>query len=300
MSHCHPFLRTYTVDGPLGRWEHAELRPPELAGVVDFLWHFEGRTSFPRERNFPSGKLELIVHLGERYFDVRGEERVRCPLVCVTGLQTSPLVIEAPDAVARVMGLRLHALGAYVLLGRPLDALSGLTVDLVDVVGPSALELAERCSAAGNATERLRIAADWIAGRVARRLAPDPAIAWIARGIERRQGAVSISALRERTGLSKTRLAAAFRQQVGVTPKLYARIHRFRRVLDELHGGARDLADLAHAAGYYDQPHLNAEFRQLAGLTPSAFLAVMHYPGSPSLPEDGLPQHGHPAASSTG
>jgi AraC-like DNA-binding protein len=30
---------------------------------------------------------------------------------------------------------------------------------------------------------------------------------------------------------------------------------------------------VALAAGYYDQPHMNAEFRQLSGLTPREFLA---------------------------
>jgi hypothetical protein len=57
----------------------------------------------------------------------------------------------------------------------------------------------------------------------------DPAVAWAAGRIEQSGGAVSIAELRRQTGLSKTRLAEAFRDQIGLAPKLYARVVRFRR-----------------------------------------------------------------------
>ena len=37
-------------------------------------------------------------------------------------------------------------------------------------------------------------------------------------------GGISIAALREETGLSKARLASGFRDQVGLSPKVFARI----------------------------------------------------------------------------
>ena len=43
-----------------------------------------------------------------------------------------------------------------------------------------------------------------------------PAVAWAAGRIEQSSGAVSIAELRRQTGLSKTRLAEAFRDQIGL------------------------------------------------------------------------------------
>jgi AraC-like DNA-binding protein len=272
-------------DSALGRWTHCELRPPALAAWVDFLWHFEGHVGCARERNFPSGRVELILHLGPRYWNLERGARVLCPQSCVTGLQTGPLVIEAPGGEVRVMGLRLAPLGAFAVLGLPLAELAGLTVDLEALVGREAVELTERCALAPDGTASLELAAAWLARRLAAAPARDPAIAWVARAIERARGAIGIGALRDRAGLSATRLAEGFRAEVGVTPKLYARLHRFRHALDRLHQGEANLAELALATGHYDQPHFNAEFRAFAELTPTEFLAARHYPGSPSLPE---------------
>jgi transcriptional regulator GlxA family with amidase domain len=96
---------------------------------------------------------------------------------------------------------------------------------------------------------------------------------------------VSISELRERAGFSKTRLANAFRAQIGATPKQYARILRFRRALAMVNAAEGSLAGVALAAGYYDQPHMNAEFRELSGFSPREFLAAIRYPESVSVAE---------------
>ena len=225
-------LTTQQIDSPLGRWSMTEWRPPCLAGLVDFLWHFEGTTKYLRERVFPSGILEIIIHLDERYRLVEGTGAGEiCPTACIAGLHTSSFVVEAPARSCRVLGVRLHPVGAYAVLGDGMAEMRGLTVDLQDVAGQAAAELAERCHAAATAEERLRIAGTWVAERAARSRSVDPSIAWIAAEIERRGGAVSIAELREQAGQSKTRLATVFREQIGVPPKVYARIHRFRRVL---------------------------------------------------------------------
>jgi AraC-like DNA-binding protein len=48
-------------------------------------------------------------------------------------------------------------------------------------------------------------------------------------------------------------------------------------------GGA--IADAALSAGFYDQPHMNADFREFAGMTPAQFVAASRYPNTASLAE---------------
>ena len=81
-------------------------------------------------------------------------------------------------------------------------------------------------------------------------------------------------ALAEELGWSHRRLIARFREQVGLPPKIMGRILRFDRVTQLLLDveGPR-LAEVAYECGYYDQAHLNRDFRDFAGTTPGDYLA---------------------------
>jgi AraC-like DNA-binding protein len=84
----------------------------------------------------------------------------------------------------------------------------------------------------------------------------------------------SVLDVTKEVGLSRRRLAQLFREQVGLTPKLFCRLHRFQGVLRQIALGAPvDWADLALAGGYCDQAHVGHEFREFSGMSPSAYLA---------------------------
>ena len=93
--------------------------------------------------------------------------------------------------------------------------------------------------------------------------------------------------LAETTGLSDRQVRNVFDRWIGVSPKSYARIARFRRVLTAsgaveladpaLNGAALpppDWASLAIATGYSDQSHLHHDFVAFAGMTPGAYASA--------------------------
>jgi transcriptional regulator GlxA family with amidase domain len=85
---------------------------------------------------------------------------------------------------------------------------------------------------------------------------------------------VPVGALAQELGCSRRHLVAGFRQHVGLPPKRLARVLRFQRVVSLLdRSGGDGLGDIAAACGYYDQPHLNRDFRQFAGASPGEWLA---------------------------
>lgn len=75
-----------------------------------------------------------------------------------------------------------------------------------------------------------------------------------------------------------------FKQQVGISPKLYARINRFQSTLDSLRKTNFDkLTDIAYQNDYFDQSHFIREFREFTGTSPKHFILqaneqVANYP----------------------
>jgi AraC-like DNA-binding protein len=59
---------------------------------------------------------------------------------------------------------------------------------------------------------------------------------------------------------------------VGLTPKRFARVRRLQRILDAAARNVNvDWAEAAVEHGYYDQAHLINDFRELTGITPTAY-----------------------------
>ncbi|MCE3607206.1 AraC family transcriptional regulator [Massilia sp. P8910] len=96
--------------------------------------------------------------------------------------------------------------------------------------------------------------------------------------IEQSGGTIRIDTLAALLGVSRQHLSSQFRTRVGLGAKQFARVCRFRhasaRIRAAVHPSQLDWASLALDLGYYDQPHLIHEFRQLAGSTPESFAAL--------------------------
>jgi len=238
---------THQGEGIFGHWTLTESRPRHLFSIVESIWHFDGTLPNAWERHLPNGCVELVVQFDDGFHFVKEGIRERCPTGCLAGIQTGSTSIEAPTHRSRVLGVRLLPAGAYAVLGRPLHESTGRLVDLDDLVGRAAHELVQRCVDLPDGESRVRCAARWISMRIARSCGLDPRVLWSAALIEQSNGAVAIARIQDQTGLSKKRLIQGFREQIGVTPKLYARIIRFRRALAMLHEGGRSPAEIAVA-----------------------------------------------------
>jgi AraC-like DNA-binding protein len=81
----------------------------------------------------------------------------------------------------------------------------------------------------------------------------------------------SVRAAADRAGVSERQLERLFEIELGMRPKLFARILRLRRAIMLVCKGAT-LADAATTAGYADQSHFNRNTRSLTGRAPSAIL----------------------------
>jgi AraC-like DNA-binding protein len=91
-----------------------------------------------------------------------------------------------------------------------------------------------------------------------------------------RHGEVRIGDLAEKAGLSVRQFERRFNHQVGMRPKLYARIARFEAALEsKARSRAKSWTEVAHELGYHDQMHLVHDFEQFSGETPTNVLTEL-------------------------
>lgn len=177
--------------------------------------------------------------------------------------------------------LRLRAGLAARLLGVPARELTDRVVPVAELDSAAARELALRIARPGSpATPAERLSA------LARALPARPGDRWseIVAEAAARLPAERVGAVARRLHVSERHLRNLFTERVGLAPATYVRVARIRNALA---GMGRDLPALAAEAGYYDQSHMNADFRRLMGTTPHAF-ANRRWPraeGCPSMRE---------------
>jgi transcriptional regulator GlxA family with amidase domain len=94
------------------------------------------------------------------------------------------------------------------------------------------------------------------------------------RELDRSNGSHSISTLARTLGLTERTLERRFQCHIGVTPKKYARIVRLRNAIFQRKNFS-NWADVAFAAGYYDQSHMIHDFQELYGMPPESIYPQM-------------------------
>lgn len=254
------------------------LPKPLLGAHVHSYTGYREDTRLPlRRREVPSGVVTLIISFGEPLRLVAMPDRRAGGATFtsfVAGLHTGPAITEH---AGRQHGIevRLAPLGAHALLQVSMYELSNTVTDLSDLLGNGAETLATQLAEAPDWEARFALLDRLLAARIHAGPTPAPAVAHVYRRLSQSSGRAPIGEVANDIGWSHRHLVGRFREQVGLSPKALARLLRFEQALSflrEVH--RRPLSEVALAAGYYDQAHLNRDFRALAGCTPTEFQAA--------------------------
>jgi AraC-like DNA-binding protein len=209
----------------------------------------------------PDGRTTLVM---------RVMEGGRAGTVSVSGPRTRAL-LKTATGVARAVILTFKPGWSAPLLGVPASALTDRIVPLGELWGRSGSDLCLELLAARSLPAML----DRLSGAIAARTQHtfEPASARLARRAVRllEGDEVRVESVAEQLGVTARHLRRAFAESVGIGPKEFARTVRLQRAIRNA-ATSTDWGRIAADAGYYDQAHLIADFRELVGLTPGAFL----------------------------
>ncbi|HEX4005056.1 MAG TPA: AraC family transcriptional regulator [Acidobacteriaceae bacterium] len=250
----------------------------ELRPWVRSLWYAQGMDLvYRRERILPTGRAQIILNLARDFI-------LDCPPDRPTG-RMAPALLVGQRSVHEIVDTS----DMQDLIGIVFEpgALPAFLVDSADRVTNSFVALDEVCRASGALRDRLRelpgaearlaCLEGYLWDKLARRsgaagVGIHPAVQYALERIERAPHVGTVAEVARSTGWSERRLSQVFREQVGLSPKVWCRVQRFQRVVRQLHHGeAVRWPELALECGFYDQSHLANEFRAFSGIPPTAY-----------------------------
>jgi AraC-like DNA-binding protein len=253
--------------------EYAEIPPADaLRPIVRCYWFLQGPAGEgAADPALPDGSPELIFTLGDPflYLPPKGRAR-RQPRTMLVGQVTAPFHVR-PSGRVDLVGVRLEAGGALWLE----PAISPLTDSYRDLAKTQGGRL-ERLRRELRGIEALEARAQRLDAVLAPLIAQGPQADWRVRdsvsAIRAAHGLVEVDALARALRTTARTLQRLYAAEVGITPKLLARIVRFQRVFAAWRAEPESLSRVAAACGYFDHAHLVRDFRELAGVAPARFL----------------------------
>lgn len=233
--------------------------PPALSPFVRSMRWVEDAPVDSSYRRLPDGEAELLIQFGATHL-----------AAVFVGTRTQSLDKPLSESGSALV-MRFRAAGAYAFVGVPMSELTDQLLPLEELWGQSArdslLEVRDPRSVAERATNALQ---EMLHRAAAREPASVPAIRRAVRLVERAEVLPRVGELAQQLGLSERQLRRGFDDVIGVSPKRFLRIARFRRALRSARAVEHpDWASIAEQHGYFDQAHLIADFREMTGVTPN-------------------------------
>lgn len=257
--------------------EYFELPPaPALSSLVRCYWQLrgDGAGTGVADPALPDGSPELIFNLGDSFEQIEPDgQAVRQPVSFLVGQITRPFRVR-PTGDTHVIAVRFESYGAALLhdnLAELTDRWVGINSLRDGVLLPIAGELASVTTLAAQVGVLERV----LGGLATTALLPDPRVVEGVRAIRAAHGNIRCDTLAADLGLTLRSLQRLFARQVGIAPKLLARIVRFQRVFAARRDDPGSFARVAAQCGYSDQSHLVRDFRDFAGMPPAELLAAV-------------------------
>lgn len=234
--------------------QYHEFAPsPEWASTIECFWTMRAESLVPLHRVLPDGCADIL--LTGASLDAVG-----------------PMTTYRDHVVAagETIGVRFRPGRWTTALKVPGNRIVDAIVPLEDLWGSPARRLVEQCGNARGTPDRIRA----IEAALPHAARPDPvecAISFLALA----EGSAGVEDLADEAGLSVRQFRRVCLEKAGLTPKLLARVLRFRHAAARIHA-AQSAVALALDCGYYDQAHLVRDFREFSGRTPGQMSGLAH------------------------
>ena len=253
--------------------------PKRLADYVRLYMHLQGSMGAASlDYPVPARATSLLefqfgstneIHWCNRPL-IEGSRRVQ-----IVGLQTHCRVRLRFTGNIDTFMIFFQPTGMHHLFSAPMHELTDTAQEARAVFGAGIDELADRLSVGRSFEERVCIANAYLVRRSSGCPIPDR-VTIAAMAILHQRGQIQVPALAEQACMSSRQLERRFIREIGLPPKLYARIARFESALESKALSSNESwTEITNRLGYFDQMHLIRDFKEFSGKVPTNLISQL-------------------------
>jgi|WetSurMetagenome_2_1015567.scaffolds.fasta_scaffold22417_2 hypothetical protein len=244
-----------------------------LSRYIDTIYYLSMKGNSYKKDVIPDGKTDIIFNLNSNELGFfKNGKAFYTKASIIQGLRKSNFQYIAKDKI-EILGIRFMPFGVFTLFNIPLTELSDEPIELNIVVGDYIKELEEKIFDAPDIDSKIKIVQDWLFSLFIKKEERHGLLIDTIYRIYNTRGKSSINlACKENYNYYK-KVQRSFRESIGISPKLYARMVRFENIHSELQTTKKiDWFDIINKFDFFDYSHLTKEFRFFTDHTPQEFV----------------------------
>lgn len=246
--------------------------PPLNTYIKNIIFYDGHNLGSSFEKVMPDGAVKLFIELDskERHITL-GDDTTSVHTtqnVWVTGIQKQHLSYQLASHQT-MLSVEFAPGGFHALSDIPQTEMRNEIVNAYLIFGPSIIQLREEILEEKDTDNIFEKVHTYFKKRVPDRSTGYKVIAHVCNHIDQ-----PLSSLVRKSGYSHKHLIDLFKKHIGITPKYFQRLARFKNVLNDIHSTRRkiDWTAIALDNNYFDQAHFIKEFKHFTGLSPNAYL----------------------------
>ena len=264
--------------------QYFEIQPPKiLEKYVVRYWVLDVINPTPNEsvnKIIPEGLFEIVVNYKDDYFD-KSNNGEKIPKSFVNGPFNKYRIFETKGDIG-IFAIDFTPVGWHALTGYEGVEFTEKVIH-TSLLNKTIKDFSARLIEASSNMERVKLCNSFLIKLVRKQNDFDFRMERVENEIKLNNGNVNIHELSKKHFCSVSKLERNFKKVIGLTPKKYAKLMRFRTILDL--GLVKDWSDFVVDLGFYDQAHFIKEFKSYIGETPQKYFQTKQLRNKPLMPD---------------
>ncbi|MBP6810706.1 MAG: AraC family transcriptional regulator [Saprospiraceae bacterium] len=218
---------------------------------------------------FPTSGLVIGFQYKGQLTSIKDNTLNKLTSAGVTGIADSYKIFKNSADIGTVL-VYFTEIGFTHFASNPANELFNLSLSLDDIFEKNKVnEVAEKLATATTDIQRIKIVEQFLLSHL-KDIETDKLIVEAVKIIYQSNGTIRIKEINEKLFISQSPFEKRFRKVVGTTPKKFASIIRFNKILDQL-DYSKSLLEICYENNFFDQAHFIKDFKKFTGATPENF-----------------------------